>query len=223
MSDLGFNIWGVVTGAIGLLSLLPAAWIYSQFPSRKLRVLELIMDDTVALFSKGLEAGLHTHKDDLHVFSSSIWVIDQRIDDMRSKVIALSTWRAQLRGWWDGVSGDIDRLHNNVNWLRAQLSASSSRDRRRLAAEGHTHHIAEVLAARSRERLLSVTLPFAREDASMHFDAKSDVDGEHQDTTKSYLAQDHQMHALPPLPWNDIWRKIRRDDPKQRLRPSSRT
>ncbi|KAI0824566.1 hypothetical protein BC628DRAFT_421033 [Trametes gibbosa] len=43
----------------------------------------------------------------------------------------------------------------------------------------------------------------------MHFDAKSDVDGEHQDTTKSYLAQDHQMHALPPLPWNDIWRKIR--------------
>ncbi|KAI0824565.1 hypothetical protein BC628DRAFT_1420011 [Trametes gibbosa] len=97
MSDLGFNIWGVVTGAIGLLSLLPAAWIYSQFPSRKLRVLELIMDDTVALFSKGLEAGLHTHKDDLHVFSSSIWVIDQRIDDMRSKVIALSTWRAQLR------------------------------------------------------------------------------------------------------------------------------
>lgn len=74
MSDLGFNVWGVVAGAISLFSLLPAsAWIYSQFPSRKLSILEGVRDETVMLFRKGLIDGLHTHIDDIHMFCAKMW------------------------------------------------------------------------------------------------------------------------------------------------------
>lgn len=73
MSDLGFNIWGVITSTLGLLALLPFAWLYTQLPSRQLRSLERLVHETETMFRKGLEDGLHTHEEDLYRFHTSIW------------------------------------------------------------------------------------------------------------------------------------------------------
>lgn len=73
MSDLGFNIWGVITSTLGLSALLPFAWLYTQLPSRQLRSLERFMYETEKMFRKGLEDGFHTQKEDLYRFHSSIW------------------------------------------------------------------------------------------------------------------------------------------------------
>lgn len=74
MSDLGFNIWGVVTNTLSLLALLPFAWIYTQFPTRKLRSLERFMDETEGLFRKGQDEGLHTNEEELRQFHTAIWL-----------------------------------------------------------------------------------------------------------------------------------------------------
>ncbi|KAH9847023.1 hypothetical protein C2E23DRAFT_534061 [Lenzites betulinus] len=171
MSDLGFNVWGVVAGAISL----------------KLFILEGVREETVMLFSKGMKDGLHTHMDDLYTFCSRIWAIDQRIDDIRFQVIAFRTWRQQVKGWWNGVSRDIDLLHGSVDDLRAELSEISSRARRQLAAAGHTRHLAELLAARIQEHPLgAVTPPSTREDTPTYSDIMANVTSRNSTNTQAH-------------------------------------
>lgn len=54
--------------------------------------------------------------DEWHISSINI-----RIDDVRCTVSAISGWRAEVKGWWGGVSGSISHLHENVHKLRVKL------------------------------------------------------------------------------------------------------
>ncbi|KAI0365100.1 hypothetical protein BV20DRAFT_973677 [Pilatotrama ljubarskyi] len=159
MSDTGYNIWGVVAGAIGTLGLLPLlfAWLPSQMPSAKLRVLLEIMGETDALFRKALEDGILTSEDDLHKFYSGIWALNVRVDDVRVKVYGLDTWQDEFGAWWRGLSRKITLLCRDVNKIRTKLAESSFRDRKRLTAEGFTASLARFAGALGRERLSSVT------------------------------------------------------------------
>ncbi|KAI0822353.1 hypothetical protein BC628DRAFT_1337879 [Trametes gibbosa] len=118
MSDLGFNIWGAITGAIGIMTLLPAARIDMQLPSRKIVALKTFMNETQTLFKNDLEEGLHIHEDELSQFSTRILI---RIDDVAYDVDMLQDWGALVKGWWDGVTEVIQSLHADVNRLRNKL------------------------------------------------------------------------------------------------------
>lgn len=74
MSDASvfYNIWGVVTGTLGLLGLLRLAWIYTQLPSRKLCAVERLLEETETTFTKGLDDGLHTCSAELFRLHSAI-------------------------------------------------------------------------------------------------------------------------------------------------------
>ncbi|KAI0634045.1 hypothetical protein C8Q77DRAFT_1109577 [Trametes polyzona] len=161
MSDDGYNIYGVITGTLGLVALFNLTWIYTQLPWRKLAALQSFMDRTEATFYKGLGQALHTQEEDLCHFYNTIWSLTASIENMRREVDALPTWTAQFKGWWDGVSKNIDELHEEVHVLHTQLLESSSRDRRRLAELGYTDNLARFSGARSRE-FLSHVMTFAR-------------------------------------------------------------
>ncbi|KAI0822399.1 hypothetical protein BC628DRAFT_1364521 [Trametes gibbosa] len=57
MSDIGYDVWGVITGTLGLLGMLPTAWIYTQFPSRRLRALEASMREIKSSSTRTLTRG----------------------------------------------------------------------------------------------------------------------------------------------------------------------
>ncbi|KAI0351965.1 hypothetical protein OH77DRAFT_1428990 [Trametes cingulata] len=161
MSDQGYNISGVVAGALGiLLALLPLffAWLSYQMPSAKLRVLQDLMAETESIFRKSLEDGVLTCDDDLYQITTSIWSTNMHIDDLRMKAYALKTWRDQMSGWWHGLSRKMTILCEEVNDIRMQVVETSSRNRRLLAAEGFTSSLAQFQGAQSRERVLNVSL-----------------------------------------------------------------
>ncbi|KAI0824585.1 hypothetical protein BC628DRAFT_1378497 [Trametes gibbosa] len=68
MSAIGYDVWGVITGTLGLLGMLPTAWIYTQFPSRRLRALEASMREIKSLFYQDLDEGLHSQAGEVAQF-----------------------------------------------------------------------------------------------------------------------------------------------------------
>lgn len=68
MSDLFWNVWGVVTAAVGiLLALLPffSVWIYRRLPHKTFLGLDALMEETKRLFSISLREKLITDEGDL--------------------------------------------------------------------------------------------------------------------------------------------------------------
>ncbi|KAI0824584.1 hypothetical protein BC628DRAFT_1420048 [Trametes gibbosa] len=117
--DLGFNIWGAITGAIGIMTLLPAARIDMQLPSRKIVALKTFMNETQTLFKNDLEEGpAHSRGRTVAVLYSHF---DRRIDDVAYDVDMLQDWGALVKGWWDGVTEVIQSLHADVNRLANKL------------------------------------------------------------------------------------------------------
>ncbi|KAI0824563.1 hypothetical protein BC628DRAFT_1420009 [Trametes gibbosa] len=170
MSDIGFNIWGVITGTLGVLSL-PAALIYDRFPSRKVRAVERFMVETTALFDRDFNDGLHTDDTELLRFCKKIWSLKDQIEDMKHDVSQLPTLYARVKGCWNGVTAKILSLHAEVEILRDELVDSSSRNRKRLAAEGYPQGLAKLLSAQNRERqmsIMSLTVPNSRPVFSEH-------------------------------------------------------
>ncbi|KAI0824560.1 hypothetical protein BC628DRAFT_1378351, partial [Trametes gibbosa] len=120
MSDIGFNIWGVITGTLGILSL-PAALIYARFPSRKIRAVEKFMEETTALFYRDFNEGLHTDDAELHQFCDSIWSLKDLIEDMKHDISQLPTWYSRVKGCFNGVSTKIQSLHAKVKKFHKDL------------------------------------------------------------------------------------------------------
>ncbi|EIW54125.1 uncharacterized protein TRAVEDRAFT_23324 [Trametes versicolor FP-101664 SS1] len=173
MSDSGYNIWSVVSSVLGLLGLIRLAWIYTQLPSRKFRALERLMAETEGMFRKGLDDGLYTCETDLCKLHSS-FLANLFIDDLRDSVGTLDTWTAEVAGWWGGLSGKIARVHKEVEKLRSKVVDSSSRNRRRLAAEGYAQIVARYSSSRSQERRSSILSFISQDDCSTPSESPSD-------------------------------------------------
>ncbi|CDO69427.1 hypothetical protein BN946_scf184791.g22 [Trametes cinnabarina] len=75
MSDLGFNVWGSITGVIGLVTGLPAlaCWLYSQMPTYNMRILDQLLAETEVVFDSAIKGGLLHGGNGLHRFNLKIW------------------------------------------------------------------------------------------------------------------------------------------------------
>ncbi|KAI0365093.1 hypothetical protein BV20DRAFT_783681 [Pilatotrama ljubarskyi] len=152
MSQVGYNIWGVVAGAIGTFTILPtiALWILGSRPTSKLKVLEALLDETEKMFQQSIEEGLIHDEDELARLHAWLWMIKVRVDDMRLHVYQIHTWKDELAGWWNGLSGKIDIIYQSTSKLRTKITKTSVRERRALAAAGHTSKLASLSAIRGR-------------------------------------------------------------------------
>ncbi|KAI0325869.1 hypothetical protein GY45DRAFT_1329725 [Cubamyces sp. BRFM 1775] len=144
MSDLGWNVWGAVTGVIGIIALIPLVfcWINSQLPKAQLDKLDRLLAATEVLFDTAVKDGLLHTGNGLHRFHVKLWAIQLRADDMRGDVYDMPTWKEQWDSWWRGTSDSIKLLRNELNVLRAALAKNSSRERRQLASAGYLNRLA---------------------------------------------------------------------------------
>ncbi|KAI0365095.1 hypothetical protein BV20DRAFT_982800 [Pilatotrama ljubarskyi] len=152
MSDFGYNLWGVIAGALGTLGLIPALAFYflGRFPTGKLATSEDLLKETEKMFQEAVRDGLIYREDDLQRFHASFWSIKVHLDDVRLEVYAIRTWRDEIASWLGGLSGRIHIVYKDTYILRTKLARTSSRQRRALAAAGHTSKLALLSSMRGR-------------------------------------------------------------------------
>ncbi|OSC97564.1 hypothetical protein PYCCODRAFT_1122554 [Trametes coccinea BRFM310] len=150
MSELGFNILGVITGVIGMVAVIPPLtyWFWCYLPTPKLREVEQRFKEAEAHFEEVLKSGLLTEVDELHGIYATYWSLQFRIDDARAEVYNIRTMSDELACWWKGLSSDMVVICHQLAKFRARLSKSSSRERRALAAAGYTARFASWSASR---------------------------------------------------------------------------
>ncbi|KAI8968723.1 hypothetical protein BD414DRAFT_582068 [Trametes punicea] len=136
MSDLGYNVWGVIASVIGILALVPAflAWLQTRLPTTIMPGLIEVHRETQELFSSALREGLIIDPNDLNLYSINLVEATIGVDGLRAEVYAIKTWLEDVAKWWNGLSGNISMLRQNLNELRVQLAERNSKERKKLAA-----------------------------------------------------------------------------------------
>ncbi|KAJ2965628.1 hypothetical protein NUW54_g14056 [Trametes sanguinea] len=144
-SDLGFNIWGVISSVLGTIALTPVfiGWLKPRLPTSLITGVVEIYKETQDIFITALRDGLITDADELHHFKDNLLelmtcttnsaTID--LDRLRAEVYAIKTWRQDVAKWWRGLSGRIWILQEKLNSMRADLAQRTSNERLKLAAQ----------------------------------------------------------------------------------------
>ncbi|KAI0669477.1 hypothetical protein C8Q78DRAFT_1154828 [Trametes maxima] len=144
MSDLGYNVWGVIAGVIGTVALIPVfiAWFNTRLPSARITPLVELLREVEELFSAALREGLFTSQEDLHQFSlgpQHLARID--VDEARGKAYSASAWKQDVKNWWNGLSDDISAVQAELNTTRVKLANRNSNERKRRASQ---HSVGEA-------------------------------------------------------------------------------
>lgn len=154
MSDLAFNIWGVIASVIGtILALLPlfTLWVRPRLPSATILDLCAVLKETKALFSAALDEGLITDEHEIRQIRLSMEMYVYRhyslhlthmalmcmtrssqlraaayLDGLCGTVYAATSYPQSLRNWWNGVSSRIAELYAELNVVRVKLAVSLS-------------------------------------------------------------------------------------------------
>ncbi|KAJ2986032.1 hypothetical protein NUW54_g9930 [Trametes sanguinea] len=131
MSELGFNISGLITGIIGVAAVIPplAYWFYYYLPTPKLREVEQRLKEAEVHFEEVLKSGLLTDVEELHRLYANFWSLQFRVDDARGEVYNIRTKSDELACWWKGLSSDMAVICQELVKFRARLSS------RRVAVE----------------------------------------------------------------------------------------
>ncbi|KAH9888321.1 hypothetical protein C8Q73DRAFT_794098 [Cubamyces lactineus] len=131
MSDLGYNLWGAIAGAIGTIAVLPPLlwWFLGRMPTAKFHKVETLYRETESLHKSEVENGVFSPDDEatflrLQTLSGSL---NGRMRTMRDKVFHLYTWKDEFRGWWAGLSGKIQCISDDVRKFRAEIAESAKR------------------------------------------------------------------------------------------------
>ncbi|KAH9888333.1 hypothetical protein C8Q73DRAFT_794109 [Cubamyces lactineus] len=137
MSDLGYNVWGTIAGAIGTLTLIPIflTWLQTRLPSTIMPYLLAEHKETQVLFTEAIRDGLITDEEILQ-FNLNLWVSTMRVDEMSAKVCAAKTWWENVKNWWHGLSGRVTAIRDELNPIRVKLAERNTEERKRLASTG---------------------------------------------------------------------------------------
>ncbi|KAH7887370.1 hypothetical protein F5I97DRAFT_1925826 [Phlebopus sp. FC_14] len=126
------NVFGIVVGSVSLITL--AFGLHMHFPSKKIKYLESVLDETEKLFQSALEDGLLPQ----HKFTS--WV-EARLYQLREDTMLLrprayraTTWVQDCKELLKGLSLAIGKVCYQVRELRAEIITSSEAQRRNLSA-----------------------------------------------------------------------------------------
>lgn len=112
MSDLGWNIWGVVGGVIGtILAVVPLflVWLRVRLPSKKLPSLLAVLEETKELFAKAVRAGALTDAQEIQQieFSIATYVCSRVFSSRVMKPKVSQRVRTRGRISRDGLRGDV--------------------------------------------------------------------------------------------------------------------
>ncbi|KAI0629611.1 hypothetical protein C8Q77DRAFT_1076076 [Trametes polyzona] len=131
MSDLGFNIWGVVSGVFGILvAMVPAFIILFRLPSTKMPALLAIHKEATNLFNTALQLGLFADEEELKTMRLTMSMADTHVDALRKKVPPAVSFTQNVCNWWDGVTGRIIKLNDDLNEIYVKLAERNSEERK---------------------------------------------------------------------------------------------
>ncbi|KAI0330362.1 hypothetical protein GY45DRAFT_750993 [Cubamyces sp. BRFM 1775] len=138
MSDFAFNVWGAIAAVIGTLALIPTflIWLRTCFPSALLPSLEDAFNRTEALFNKAVEAGVFTDEEEQDQFDVTLGSAYRQILDIQAQMKSRA-FRQNAKNWWNGLSGRIVALCEELTSVHAKLAEKSSMERKRLATENN--------------------------------------------------------------------------------------
>ncbi|KAI0325876.1 hypothetical protein GY45DRAFT_1329735 [Cubamyces sp. BRFM 1775] len=139
MSDLGFNVWGAIAAVVGTIALIPVfiAWFNTRLPRARLLDLSSLLLDTLHLFLAGLREDLLNNDNELRYFHARLETARGAVDDVRVEVYGATTWREDVKCWYNGLSGNITDISEDLNSLRASLAKIQSGKRKLFAAQGY--------------------------------------------------------------------------------------
>ncbi|EIW54130.1 uncharacterized protein TRAVEDRAFT_66720 [Trametes versicolor FP-101664 SS1] len=135
MSDLGWNIWGVVGGVIGtILAVVPLflVWLRVRLPSKKLPSLLAVLEDTKELFAKAVRAGALADVQEIQQIEFSIATASVHVDEFRATVYAATSYWQNVKNWWNGLSSRMVDLYEALNVVRVRLVKLNSCERKML-------------------------------------------------------------------------------------------
>ncbi|KAI0941484.1 hypothetical protein AcW1_003362 [Taiwanofungus camphoratus] len=137
-SIAGYDVWGIVAGVLGTLGLIPilTSIVNDQMPSAKLMVLEETLLDTDSLLQSVSEEGLFTNNNFISETEHRLAYFHSKAEEYRTATYCATTFMKQLKEMMKGLSKRISLLCNDVKDVRADISSTSSTQRKRLHAEG---------------------------------------------------------------------------------------
>nr|VWP01575.1 Uncharacterized protein [Ganoderma boninense] len=138
MSDAGINTWNLISGTIGVVTVLPFIWalVWYQHPESKMAQLESAMKDTDALLRSLLEQGLLDPQRHVPHFTSHLTRYRTKMEAYREETFIVSvSWRKTLVAWARGLSKRIAILCEQVKTVRVEICEASFEQRMRLMNE----------------------------------------------------------------------------------------
>ncbi|OSD00974.1 hypothetical protein PYCCODRAFT_1478755 [Trametes coccinea BRFM310] len=138
MSDLGFNVWGAIASAVGIIALIPVflVWLRPRMPRAVLPSVLEVHKEAKELLETAVKEGLITSSTDLLDFNVNLLEAAIRVDAMRAEVYNIKSWKRDAQKWWSGLSVDMFILREDLNSMRIKLAQRSSDERKRLASLG---------------------------------------------------------------------------------------
>ncbi|OSD00969.1 hypothetical protein PYCCODRAFT_1468931 [Trametes coccinea BRFM310] len=139
MSDLGFNVWGALASAAGVLfALYPAfrAWVRPRLPTSLLPEILAMYKETQELYATALQNGLIDDRDELYLCNRDMVAISIGVDSVRAQVYAIASWRQDVGQWWSGLSHEIRLLGKQLNAFRMGLAEQNSSKLKLMASQG---------------------------------------------------------------------------------------
>ncbi|KAI9069040.1 hypothetical protein FKP32DRAFT_92810 [Trametes sanguinea] len=146
MSDLGFNVWGAIGSAVGILALIPVflTWLQPRLPRSMLPNITETHKEAKELFATALSQGLITDPADLYEFHVNILDASIRVDEVRAAVYRIRSWKQDAGEWWSGLSSRMYVLRKDLNSLRIKLAERNSHELKKLASQGLAGQLAGI-------------------------------------------------------------------------------
>ncbi|KAL7284781.1 hypothetical protein ACG7TL_002088 [Trametes sanguinea] len=144
MSELGFNVWGAIGSAVGILTLIPLflAWLQPRLPRSMLPSIMETHKEVKELLATALSQGLITDPVDLHQLHINMI----EVDEVRAEVYRIKSWTQDAGKWWSGLSARMYILRNDLNSTRIQLAERNSQELKSLASLGLAGRLAGIPA-----------------------------------------------------------------------------
>lgn len=129
MSDAGYNIFGVVTGVIGIIGLALSGLytlVNNQLPSTKIRLMDEKSEDTESLLRSVVEEGLFSGSDFIQAREYNLSRIRVQAEEYRLLSYCATTWLQQIKAIFKGLSHRISLLCEEITQVRAKIARNAS-------------------------------------------------------------------------------------------------
>ncbi|KAH7888239.1 hypothetical protein F5I97DRAFT_1966630 [Phlebopus sp. FC_14] len=126
------NVFGIIVGSVSLITL--AFGFCMHLPSKKIKYLEALLDETENIFKSALQDSLLPQQEFTSEVEDCLCELREHTRLLRLRVYCVTTWVQDCKELFKGVSAEIGKTCYQVRLLRAAIVTSSEAERRNQSA-----------------------------------------------------------------------------------------